>query len=188
MDISVESDIEQVRKKLGAMGKEVLPKAVASTLNRIAQKVQTQAVKEIARRTGIKQKDVRAVFWLKRASWAAPEAVVTATGRTYNLIRLGAKKSAHGVSAKAWGKKIEVKGAFIVNNKWVAMRNAQKFGYMANRRGRSKHSEGIGPVYGPSVPRSFASEHIMQPLQKMVSEEFIAELERQIDFYLSRYK
>ncbi len=179
VQISVKADIAAAKRQVAYWQREAIPKAAAHALNRTAQQVQSAAVKEIARETGLKQKDVREAMSRARATWGRLVAAVIATGRAVNLIRFtrqtraGARK-AGGVSANAWGRRRLYRGTFIANQgRTVFVRE-------------SDARLPIKPVHGPSVPREMVREKVSRLLRTVIDTNWPKNFRDDLRYYLNR--
>lgn len=186
INISVKADIASARAQLLYLQNTTVGKAAAHALNRTAGQVRSAAVKAVAQRTGVKQKDVRRAMRITvRATPTGLTAVIQATGRTWNLIRLGARQVAKGVSYRAWGRRHLAEGAFIANKgRTVFQRMPGE--YMRNRKGETKHSEAIEPVYGPSIPRSMASKAVGDLMRRIIGERWPINFAADLRYFLRK--
>lgn len=183
-DLSVKMDVKRLTKHLRGVQREAIPRATARALNTTARQVQSQAVKALSKKTGLKQKDIRVAMSRKKASWRNLLSAVIATGRAVNLIRFVTPAKRHsraflkrdGVIAKAWGKKKLYKGTFIGN------RGRTVFA----RKGKERLP--IKAIHGPSIPREMARPVIDRLLKKTIRKKFPINFERDMKFYLSRIK
>lgn len=187
MEIKLKSELTQARRLFSKYETGTVNKAAARALNRVAESAQSQGVKAIAEKTGLKQKDVRSIFKLSRATWSRLQAIVSARGRTFNLIRMNPKPTAKGFRYRAWdGKTYEARGAFKVNETWIARRDTKSGKFIRSRKKANKHGQALVPMYGPAPARTFAQPYIMEPLVRMIRERFGLQFERELSYYLSR--
>lgn len=187
MEIKVKSDLAEARRLFSGYDSATINKAAARALNRVAESAQSQGIKAIAAKTGMKQKDVRAVFQLSRATWSRLRAIVSARGRTFNLIRMNPRKTAKGFRYRAWdGKTYEARGAFKVNDTWIARRDTRSGKFIRSRKKPTKHGQVLVPMFGPSAPRTFAQPYIMEPLVLLVRERFGEQFAKELAYYLQR--
>lgn len=191
VSIDIRADIKAVERQLSKAQRQVVPRAAAHALNTTARQVQSAAVKQIARETGIKQKDVRVALSRLKASWRTLTASVVASGRALNLIRFvtpakqksGAFRKQAGVIANAWGKKRVYPGTFIGNKGRTVFRRAKG----AGPSGRVKRLP-ILPVWGPSIPRTMATKEVEQQLETTARTRWPVNFRQDLKFYLSRTK
>lgn len=180
MQINVKADVQQALREL-SHAKAQVRQAAARALNRTAEQVQSAAVKEIARETGLKQKDVRVAMSRRRAKASNLVAVVIATGRAVNLIRFTKQtreqaRRAGGVIANAWGKSRLYPGTFIANlGRTVFVR-------------RGKERLPIRAVHGPSIPREMAREKVAKHLETVIKTRWPINFAADLKFYLGKIK
>lgn len=175
LNISVKADIDSAKAQLLYLQNTTVGQAAAHALNRTAQQVRSAAVKEVAQRTGVKQKDVRRVLDITvRATPARLTAVVQATGRTWNLIRLGARQVAKGVSYSAWGKRQLAAGAFLANKGRTVFRRVGKIRLP------------IEPLYGPSIPRSMASKAVEDAMRSIIGDRWPINFAADLRYFLRK--
>jgi len=149
MRIDVKVDLASVSRALGLMERAVTS-AAAAALNDTANSVRSNAVKEIAAETGMKQTDIRARMFIKRATRSGLIAEVGALPSAKNVgkyPKARPRQQADGVQITAWKKRQTYTGAFVMGGK----RNVRQDPALWRRTGRE-----ITPVtYGPSVKQSF---------------------------------
>lgn len=128
-----------------------IERATAAALNDTANSVRGNAVKTIALETGMRQSDIRARMFIKRATRAGLIAEVGALPSARNVgkyPKARPRQEAQGVAVTAWNKRQTYQGAFVLGGK----RNARPDAALWKRTGRQ-----ITPVvYGPSVRKSFS--------------------------------
>ena len=149
MRIDVKVDIAKAVRALDLAAKSVAS-AAAAALNDTANSVRGNAVKQIAAETGMKQTDIRARLWIKRATRMGLVAEVGALPSARNVgkyPKARPRQQAQGVQITAWGKRQTYQGTFVKGGK----RNTRQDAAVWRRSGRQ-----ITPViYGPSVRQSF---------------------------------
>lgn len=146
--LDIQSDVDRMVKQMGADVRQV-PKALNSTINKTATTIRKEGVRQLAKETGIKQKDIRRDVVIRKSNFQTLSARIRATGSFTNLIRFGARQTKKGVSAAPWKKRRVFKGAFIAN----------KGRTVFVRKGKSRLP--IQPVFGPSLPREFLKKKII---------------------------
>lgn len=179
MEISVKADVQAALREVSRWQREAVPKAAAHALNTTARQVQSAAVKELARETGLKQKDIRVALSRVRATWTRLQSEVIATGRAVNLIRFTRQsraqaRKAGGVRANAWGVSRLYRGTFIGNLGRTVFKRAGK--------GRMP----IRAVHGPSIPREMAREKVSRILRTVAETNWAENFARDLRYYLNR--
>lgn len=172
---------EKLGRTLSHAEREVFPRAAARAINRTAQTIMSQSIREIAKRMGVRQKDVRDVTRLNRATPSRLFAVITFRGRPLNLIRFKARQTKRGVSATPWGKRRVFPMTFIATvrgREGVFVR--QKVG--GRRVGRLP----IRGVTGPGVAKTAAGPALTAARRAEVARLLPERLERELAFYVSR--
>lgn len=128
--ITVDSNIKEAMKSLSKAQYQVIPKAVSSALNKTARTVMKEVRRDVAKDTGLKQKEVAERMTLVKSSKFTQSVTIRMEGRWFNLIRFNARQTKKGVKAKAWGKPKLYRGAFIGkgrnNNRLVFARTSKK--------------------------------------------------------------
>jgi len=151
MDLSFEG-VDTIVADFGAKPTQVT-KAMVRALNRSIKSGQTVMVREMARDTGLKSKDVRGAMRLQEASASKPEASLGASLRRLPLITFGARGPepsfgrGRGVSYKLPGGRGRVATGFI-----ATMRSGHRGVYVRNTKARLT----IRELFGPSLGRVFA--------------------------------
>ncbi len=176
MKIDVRRNIKEVSKTMSKLDRQVIPKATVTALNRSKDRMYTKVVRELAKATGIKQKELRQLMLKFKATYASREAGFTVRGKAPNLIRFNARQTKKGVSATAWGKRRVYAGSFIGND-----------GRTVFARKSAKRLP-IKSLYGPAPPRELLREKIDQAAKLFGIEQFKTELRRAITKHLARYK
>ena len=176
--IDVKADVRRAQRQLGN-DRGAVTKAAARALTRTADQVRSAAVKELARETGLKQKDVRVALKRIRAKPRNLISAVVATGRAVNLIRFTRQtreqaRRAGGVIANAWGKKRLYRGSFIGN-----------VGRTVFRRTSAARLP-IAALHGPSIPREMAREKIAKHLKAVVRTRWPINFAADLKFFLNR--
>ncbi len=176
----IEPDFREVEKMLKDVPAKIIPKAASTAINRTAKKVRTVARRDVAKRMGLKQKDVKASFKLQKSTQFTLTATITATGKPINLIKFvspgrrnpNASRKKAGVKAKAWGKQKIYPGTFIGDAQTSGAPRVFK------RTGAGRLP--IKAVFGPSVPSVFVDDAVERGLRKKATEEFRKEFDRDL--------
>ena len=114
--LDIQSDVKRMVKQMKADTKQV-PKALNSTINRMAVTIRKEGVRELSKETGLKQKKLRESITIRKSSPQTLVAIIQARGKPFNLISFGAKAKklkgrSVGVTAKPWNQKRFFKGEF----------------------------------------------------------------------------
>lgn len=188
IELDVSLDYKQVQRMFRDIPGNIVPRATASALNKSAGRAETVAVRKLSEATGLKQKDVRSYMAKVRATRTKLIATISATGRHLNLIRFGARKVKAGISAAPWKKRRIFKGAFIGNKGRTVFVRDKKLGYMPSRKGQTKHSEKIKPVWGPSVPTEFVRKKVDESMRDIAAQVFPKLFRHEMNWRLRKYK
>lgn len=172
MRIDVKVDVDQALRKLTALEREIAPKAAVSALNKVATSARAEAVRQIARETGIKQSEIRQHLVIRRATRNTLSAQISAKPWSPNLIRYQARQTKQGVSAAPWRNRRVHKGTFIANQGRTVFA----------REGKARLP--LKPIRGPSVPREFMRDVAMRAMRAKVAERFPIEFERALAQYM----
>jgi len=214
MLFDVRVDIKTVQDALGALGKEIVPTATVSALNRVATTTRAVARRNISQETGIKSGAINKFLRLRRASRAQPEARVIALSHAPNLINYNAYQTKAGVSANAWRKRKVYKGTFIGNRGRTVFKRidyrpasgAKRTIGRHDRRGHTRTRGGVGfnvrphsvgsgqrkprsrikAVYGPSVRKTFLQRRTDEAMRQTIRERWPLEFNREVQFRINR--
>ena len=176
MKISVMSNIKDVKRKMSKVERSVIPKATSQSLNKTLTRAYTFVIRETAKATGMKQKDLRQLVSKKKASARYQEAMIIIRGKAPNLIRFNARENAVGVSATSWGKRKTYDGAFIGNSGRTVFAR------------KSKQRLPIKSLYGASPPREVVRQKIDEATAVFGIKQFQKEFARAVNLQLSRIK
>lgn len=188
MQFKIQHELKELERTLLRHERQVIPKAKQQATNRTIVAVQGHSVREIAKVTGYKQKDVRERMKLWRATstreWAAIDAI---EGRAHNLIRFvrPAQRTPQafrartrrgfkykGVRASAWRKRREYRGTFIIRVK----------GNPIVMRRQSAARKPLAPVLGPSIRREFIRPALESARMAFARQRFRKELAQAISY------
>ena len=113
--IDISSNIERVTKELTDIERKVLPQTISTSLNKTGRTLFKEIKRDIAKDTGLKQKEVAERMSLEKSNRSTLFISIRMRGRWFNLIRFKAKQFKKGVKARAWGESKLYRGAFIAN-------------------------------------------------------------------------
>ena len=174
MQINVMSNIKDVKRQMTKVERKVLPKATSQALNKTLTRAYTFVVRETAKATGMKQKDLRQLVSKKKASARYQEAMIIIRGKAPNLIRFNARENAVGVSATSWGNRKTYHGAFIGNS-----------GRTVFARTSAKNLP-IRALPGARPPREVVRQKIEEATAVFGIKQFQKEFARAVNLQLSR--
>ncbi|CDN41455.1 phage tail protein [Paenibacillus sp. P22] len=166
------TELKLAGKTLKAITKEV-PRAFYSALNRTAQRVKTEAHREVRKRYYIKQKDVAAIVSVSKSGKYQAYAEVRAKGRNIPLSKFNVRPTASRIPypppkvlkarVKKGGGLKAVPGAFITR--------VGRGGHMGVFERLSKRRLPIRELYGPGVPQMLGNREIIDHLERTAETE-----------------
>lgn len=198
----VDADVSRALKRISNMKTAVRERITVQAINKTGTTVRSRVVKDIAAKTGSKQKTVREKIALvkafRRSTGKRMFATVVASRHVTNLIeyvrpsqrkpnyfnaKVGKGKSKRyrspGVVATAWGQQKTYKGTFIGRNGAGQMRV-----YRRTSRARDK----ITLVSGPSFQATFQKAETHELMRRIARERFPIEFDRALNNYLRRQR
>lgn len=164
--LNVKLDVQLAKTSLAGLEKEV-KKAASRAINRTADSVKSAAVKDIAKLTRIKQKDVRGRIYVKGSSPQRLIAEVQAFPYSPNLKDFRATQNRKGVAASAWEKRKTYRHAFVMPSGRVVTRTTDKRFPLKGLR-------------GPSVPNTFLQRQVIARLEAVAHQRWRSEFEREL--------
>ena len=180
MEVKVKSNVKEAMRKLRNVPKKYIPKALVTSLNKVGAEVFTQAKKELAGATGLKQNVVAKKIKKDKAKKGEKTYSIHIKSRYLNAIEFGAKKTKKGVSANIWGKRKIYRGAFIGSG-----RNSGKqlvFGKSKKKKNKLK------ALHGASLPREFHREDMAKIFNMKIKKRFPILFKRALEFHLMKAK
>lgn len=160
----------------------LVTKAMVRALNRSINSGRTVMVREIARDTGLKSKDVNTAMRLREATTATPEATLGASLKKIPLIDFAARQTGRGVSYNLGGRRT-ITGAFIATmpsgHRGVFARTPGKFMRYQKATWHVKR-QAIHEKFGPSLGHVFVKYRPAGIAR--VQEVFAANLAHEMDF------
>ena len=175
MEVKVKSNMKQAMRNLRNVPKKYIPRAMVTAINKVGAEVITQAKKELAGATGLKQKVVNKKINKDQARKGDETYSISIKSRYLNAIEFGAKQTKKGVSAKIWNNKKIYKGAFIGSGRNSGKRLVFK---------KSKRKKGIEAVHGASLPREFERQNMAKIFNKKINKRFPILFKRAVEFQL----
>ncbi|WP_160153333.1 phage tail protein [Microbulbifer sp. ALW1] len=194
--ISIKDDLNLLDRKVGKMAQGLVARAAGPAMNRAVKSVNSEAIKQVAAETSVKQKDIRQAHKLYLARRDRLQASIDAAkARARNLIeyvRPAQRKAGHfnsrstrgkfkapGVKAKAWGKSKTYAGTFIA-------RAPQGQLLVFARKGPGRLP--LKGVVGPSPRGTFVSQRLIEVMERKARERVPIELTRSITNELRKLK
>ena len=153
---------------------------MVTALNKVGAEVVTQAKKELAGATGLKQKVVNKKITKDQARKGDEEYSIFIKSRYLNVIEFGAKKTKKGVSANVWGKRRIYRGAFIGSG-----RNSGKRLVFKKLKDDPKRIEAL---HGASLPREFHRQDMEKIFKKKIKTRFPILFKRAVEFQMLKAK
>lgn len=178
VQLTIKHDLKRLRKQMRTLPKKQITPITNRALNHAGKKVVTKAVKNIAKKSGIKpQRKVRDRIRLTKSNFHTLRVVVSVSKKVINLIefvtpakrKVGAFRKKKGVTAKAWGKKPEYNSTFIGRG-----RNSGKALVLARDGDTGK----VKAIHGPIVSNLFINKAINRLLRTAGRKEFLKEWRR----------
>ena len=179
MEVKVKSNMKKAIRAIGNVPKKYIPKASVTSLNKVGAEVFTQAKKELAGATGLKQNIIAKKIKKDKARKGDETYSIHIKSRYLNAIEFGARQTKKGVSAKIWNNRKIYKGAFIGSG-----RNSGK--QLVFKKSRRK--KGIEAVHGASLPREFERQNMAKIFNKKIKTRFPILFKRALDFHLMKAK
>jgi hypothetical protein len=169
--------------------REVLPKATARALNRVAATMRSRTTKAVAKVMGVKQKVVRDRIKIRNArpSQEAMQATLDIRGKALNLVHFKAKQTPKGVRSAPWGANRFHRSAFI-----VTLRGARVVMVRAKASGRGGRKLvgrlPIRPMLGPGIAKTALDPDLAKARADTVRERMPIELRAGLAFYVRNIK
>ena len=151
---------------------------MVTVLNKVGAEVFTQAKKELAGATGLKQNVVVKGLKKDKARRGDEEYSIWIKSRYRNVIEFGARQTKRGVSAKVWGKRKIYRGAFIGSG-----RNSGKRLVFKQAEDNPKRAVAL---HGPSLPREFQRQDMESLFNKKIKTRFPILFKRAVEFHLMK--
>lgn len=189
--LDVRLDVSSVSGMLTALEREVMPRATTSALNKTASKVQSVAIKLIAKDIGVPQKRVRAVLHIQKATWASLSASISPEKHSKGRIKVSEIRhsvTSSGVSFVSGGETRQRQGAFRATNPGghtdIFQRTPGK--YMSNRPGQTKHSEAIKAATVVTIDHVMIKDAIEKAMQQVAEEAWGKNFPHEVEFALRK--
>ena len=176
MEVKVNSNFKKALRDIGNVPRKYVQKAMVTALNKVGAEVVTQAKKELAGATGLKQKVVNKKINKDQARRGDEEYSIFIKSRYLNVIEFGAKQTKKGVSANVWGKRRIFRGAFIGSGR--------NFGKRLVFKKRSDNPKKIRALHGASLPREFHRQDMESIFKKKIKTRFPILFKRAVEFQM----
>lgn len=186
IDIDVRADIAEATKYLRNYERRVIPRATNRALNDTIRNVKTQTHRRLAKRTGLKIKEINENSRLTLSSFITLTARLTARRRSFNLRRfvapsklaVGAFKKRVGVVSRPWRKRRMFEGAFIMRGR--------THGKLIVAARTSDNRYPIKGLYGPALHVEFNRPSMRRFMNVLAKKKFPVNFARNLKFYTSR--
>lgn len=177
MRVDVKGSLKDVERSLGEL-RGSMPVAATRAINLAITKAQSVAVKSIASEIGLKQKTVRDLLSLRKATRSELLArLEPRSGKRIPVIEMQARQTKKGISYKSEGKRKTIKGAFVA---------VMKSGHVGAFKRVGKKRLPIVEMLGPSLPKLFVQQHIESAMDEAARDVYGKELDRQIALLLKQ--
>ena len=175
MEIKVKSNMKKAIRDIGNVPKKYVQKALVTSLNKMGKEVMTQAKRELKDATGLKAGTVAKKMTKDKARRNDETYTIRIKSRYLNLIEFNARQTKKGVSAKAWGKRKNYRGAFIGRGQNSGKELVFK---------KVRDSKRIKAVYGASLPREFVRQDMEKIFNKKIKTRFPILFKNALEFQM----
>ena len=162
-------------RDIGNVPKKYVQKALVTSLNKMGKEVMTQAKRELKDATGLKAGTVAKKMTKDKARRNDETYTIRIKSRYLNLIEFNARQTKKGVSAKAWGKRKNYRGAFIGRGQNSGKELVFK---------KVRDSKRIKAVYGASLPREFVRQDMEKIFNKKIKTRFPTLFKNALEFQM----
>lgn len=172
MQISVEADIRKAVSDLNVLLKDA-DRAAGMAINKVADKVKSEAASIISARTRLPIRKVRKRITIRRASRGNLIAIVTGNSYSPNMGNYSPSQSAYGTGATVPpGRRVAVSHAFIMKRKGNPVMIRQKVG------GGRVARKPLESVRVEVLKRTWVQSTVNQTLERVISERWPIEFNR----------
>ena len=162
-------------RDIGNVPKKYVQKALVTSLNKMGKEVMTQAKRELKDATGLKAGTVAKKMTKDKARRNDETYTIRIKSRYLNLIEFNARQTKKGVSAKAWGKRKNYRGALIGRGQNSGKELVFK---------KVRDSKRIKAVYGASLPREFVRQDMEKIFNKKIKTRFPILFKNALEFQM----
>ena len=180
MEVKVNNNFKKSLRDIGNVPRKYVQKALVTSLNKVGAEVVTQAKKELAGATGLKQNVVAKKIKKDKARRGDETYSIHIKSRDLNVIEFGARQTKKGVPTKVWGKRKIYSGAFIGSG-----RNSGKQLVFKKRKDNPKK---IKALHGASLPREFHRQDMEKIFKKKIKTRFPILFKRAVEFQMLKAK
>lgn len=172
--LDISTNIERLTKYLTIVQRKVIPQATSSSLNKTGRTIFKEIKRDIAKDTGLKQKEIAERMSLEKSNRSSLTISIRMKGRWFNLIRFKAKQFKKGVKTKAWGEWTLNRGAFIANQGRTVFARTSKAGLS------------IKALVGPNPAVELEKRTEKQEFNRRIIQRFGEVFPRELAFRLSK--
>lgn len=189
-DVTIQHDLNKLRRQLSTLETKVAPQATIRTLNRVAESAKVASARHIAPQMNSRQAAVKRRIVTQKATFKKLWATLVARDRSLQLIEfvVGSKKPTQQpggkrglVKAKVYGKTRTLTDAFIAPRRTGDSKTTV---YIR----KSKKRKPLKLLYGPGIMQLFRQKENDAIMQTTVRERFPIEFARNLAFYINRFK
>jgi len=180
ISLNVRADVKAALKRLGRLQQDKINKATVRALNKTIKTVRTQAVRFIAKDIGIKQKPVRKLLHLQRASRRQLFTFLAArAGKRFTLIQINprARQTAKGVKVKTQGHTKIIPQGFLAT---------MPGGHRGIYKRTSHRNLPIYELHGTSVTNVFSKAAAMQLMQQAAIAAWHKKFDHELNYELNK--
>ena len=175
MEVKVNSNFKKALRDIGNVPRKYVQKAMVTALNKVGAEVVTQAKRALKDATGLKAGVVAKKIKKDKARRGDEEYSIFIKSRYLNVIEFNARQTKKGVSAKAWGKRKNYRGAFIGRGQNSGKELVFK---------KVRDPKRIKAVHGASLPREFVRQDMEKIFNKKIKTRFPILFKRAIEFQM----
>lgn len=183
MELNVRIDVKKVTAMLNETQKSIMPKATARAINKTMTTVSAQAARDIKKDIGGKLSisEIKASIAINKANPTALYAMLYAKGRRIPIIKIDpyARQDSLGVNYKTGRGRGHIPHAFIA---------VMKKGHRGVFKRKNNTRFPIQELNGPSIPKVFTNEIIMQAMERIAKERWARVFLQEINFALSKFR
>mgnify|MGYP001170253689 CR=1 FL=1 len=179
MEVKVNSNFKKALRDIGNVPRKYVQKAMVTALNKVGAEVVTQAKRELKDATGLKAGTVAKKMTKDKARRNDETYTIRIKSRYLYLIEFNARQTKKGVSAKAWGKRKNYRGAFIGRGQNSGKELVFK---------KVRDSKRIKAVYGASLPREFVRQDMEKIFNKKIKTRFPTLFKNAMEYQMLKAK
>jgi hypothetical protein len=176
-------DAQKILAGIADGSKKAIVRALNKTVGIPTGGVQSDAVKAVAGKINLTQKDIKKSFEVKKATYTDLSAYVRSTGKPTPLGRfIRTRQTSKGISVqvKRSRPRTVIRHAFFIT--------AKKGSYKGVYWRVGRHRYPIKQRYGPRVPDIFENTEVMQPILQKAQERLDKNFNHEVEFLLETNK